>query len=246
LKKIFLKNDLINSGSNVLIENEDYHHLSNVLRIKKNEKFVVQDRLNNEFNAKVIEINKKNIVMLVEEKFNRPKTNRPEIIILFSLLKGEKNEFLIQKCTELGVDKFIPVITHNTIVKLNDKKNNKLNRFKTVAKEASMQSLREKIPEICDIILFEEIKNYDINKNKYFGYLNDNSIKLIDVIGNIKNNDTLSFFVGPEGDFTEKEIKSLIEWNWKGINISEYILKSDTSAIFFASTIYAYFYRTKI
>jgi len=244
LKKIFLKDDLINSGLNVSIEDEEYHHLSNVLRIQKNERFVVQDRSNNEFRAVVIEITKKNIVMEIEEKFIRPKINRPEIIILFSLLKGEKNEFLIQKCTELGVDKFIPVITQNTIIKLNDKKNNKLNRFKTIAKEAGMQSLREKIPEICDIILFEEIKNYDINKNKYFGYLNDNSTKLTDIIGNINSNDKVSFFVGPEGDFSDKEIKSLIEWNWKGINISEYILKSDTSAIFFASSIYAYFYRT--
>lgn len=244
MKKIFLKDDLINSGLNVSIDGEEHHHLSNVLRIQKNEKFVVQDRSNNEFRAKVIEITKKNIVMEIEEKYTRPKINRPEIIILFSLLKGEKNEFLIQKCTELGVDKFIPVITQNTIIKLNGKKNNKLNRFKTIAKEASMQSLRERIPEICDIILFEEIKNYDINKNKYFGYLNDNSIKLTDIIGDINSNDKVSFFVGPEGDFSENEIKSLIEWNWKGINISEYILKSDTSAIFFASAIYAYFYRT--
>ncbi|MBN2546209.1 MAG: 16S rRNA (uracil(1498)-N(3))-methyltransferase [Spirochaetes bacterium] len=244
MKKVFLKDDLINSGSNVLIENIDYHHLSKVLRIKKNEKFIVQDRSSNEFNAKVAHIDKKKIVLEIEERFNRLKINRPEIIILFSLLKGDKNEYLIQKCTEIGVDKFIPVITQNTIVKINDRKNNKLKRFKTVAREASMQSLREKIPEISDIMLFEEIKNYDINRNKYFGYLNDNKLKLTDVIANIKNNETLSFFVGPEGDFTENEIRSLIDWNWKGINISEYILKSDTSAIFFASSIYAYFYKT--
>lgn len=246
MKKLFLDDENLTINSTVYFDGPDFHHLVNVLRIKKGERIVLQGKNNIEVWGKVEDVNKaKNYIkFLIEREYIRKEIKRPKIIVFFSLLKGEKNEYLIQKCTEIGVDEFFPVLTKNSIPKIDEKSSvKKLERFRIVAKEASMQSLREKIPLVNEIISFEKIRNYVINGEKYFGYINPDSPTVNDIASELTEKKEIAFFVGPEGDFSKEEIKLLIDWGWKGVNISQYILKSDTAAILFASYIYSYFYK---
>ena len=82
---------------------------------------------NNEYSSKIIKIEKDKITVILEENFKRKIKNRPVITLFFSLLKGDKNEMIIQKCTEIGIDKFVPVKTKNSVPKI-DNSNKKILR----------------------------------------------------------------------------------------------------------------------
>lgn len=242
MKKIFL-NEIINLNDVVSVIDENYHHLANVLRVKINEFFIIQDKNKNEYSAKIINIDKKQILFKIENLFHRNKREYPEIIIMFSLLKGDKNEMLLQKCTEIGADKFIPVITKNCVVNIDAKKDKKLIRFQNVVKEASSQCLREKIPEITDIYHFDEINKFNTLQNKFFGLIKEKSNTVYEQIQKLKNKDSFLFFSGPEGDFTENEADWLLANNWIPVRLSDFIFKSETSAIYFTSAIHSFFYK---
>lgn len=240
MKKIFIESDNNKINDLVFIKGDDYHHLVKVFRVKTGEKFIIGDKNNNEYAGKVHKIEKDKLSIILEENTERRKEKRTFITLFFSILKGDKNEVIIQKCTEIGVDKFVPVKTKNCIIQVFDQKN-KLIRWKRIAKETSMQSGREKIPEINDVILFENIFNYSYNikENKLFGDISAEKDK--DLFKIITGNNDLRFvslFIGPEGDFDKNEISLLKKNEWEGVNLSPYILKSETSAIFFSSIIF--------
>ena len=243
LKKIFLNSGPHKKGDFVHIQNNEYHHLAKVLRVKIGDRFIIGDKISNEYIGNIVSIDKNKITIVLQDFFNRGESQFPELSIFFSVLKGDKNDYLIQKCCEIGVNKFIPVITKNTVVKLSNNENKKILRWKMILREASMQSCRREIPEIFNFIMFEDIKNYAIEDKKFFGCLMEKKKKLIDMIKKNSASQSIAFFLGPEGGFDDNEINMLKSWKWDGINLSPNILRSETSAIFVASAIFSYYWR---
>ncbi len=236
MKKIFYE-QIINLNDKISIQGDDYHHLANVLRAKIGDSFVIGDVNGMEFVGSIIKITKNEIIFDIEKLFNRIMRQK-KVHLFFSILKGDKNEEIIKKCTEIGVDYFYPVITKNCMVRIKPEESfNKVNRWRIIAKEAATQSLREKIPQVNKIIFFEDLNKYAISGDKFFGdikakkglypYLRRNPISL----------DNVYIFVGPEGDYSEEEKQFLYKNNWVGFNLSSYILRSETAAIAFCANI---------
>ncbi len=243
MKKIFIESYNNKTGDFVFIKGDDYYHLVKVYRVKIGEKFIIGDKYNNEYSGKVYKIEKDKLSIILEENIERKKEKKIFITLFFSILKGDKNEIIIQKCTEIGIDKFVPVKTKNSILQINNKEN-KIIRWKKIARETAMQSGREKIPEINDIILFENIFNYsyNINEKKIFGHILEEKEKnLFNFRNDNKDLNFISLFIGPEGDFDKNELILLKKNGWEGVNLSPYILKSETAAIFFSSIIFYYY-----
>jgi len=243
LKKIFLDSNNYKVGDSVFIKGNDYHHLSRVLRVKIDEKFIIGDTNNNEYYGKIKRIEKDKILIILEDIVKRNIEKKPIITLFFSLLKSDKNELIIQKCTEIGIDKFVPVKTKNCIPNI-DNQSKKILRWNKIIKEASMQSCREKIPVLNDVILFENIFNYSYNskEKKIFGYISEKGKNLFDFIRENNNLNYVSLFIGPEGDFEKDEINKLKENGWEGVSLSSYILKSETAAVYLSSIIlFSYF-----
>lgn len=241
MKKIFLNDTPLMKNSIIDVEGDDYHHLARVLRVKIGEKFIIGDYDGNEYDGEVKLIDKKTISFLLGESHKRDKSQLPDVNLYFSLLKGDKNEFIIRKCTEIGVNAFIPVVTKNCVVNFYGKENKKIIRWNDIVKEASMQSGRRNLPKIFDIILFDEINKYDIKGTKIFGNTQEKKIKLKDVINNNLNVKSYSILIGPEGDFTNNEIDQLLKWGWQGVNLLENILTSEIAALFMSSAIIAHY-----
>ena len=237
MKKFFLNNTPLIKNGTIYVDGDDYHHLARVLRVKVGEKFIVGDYDGNEFKGEVKCVDKKSISFLLSDSYRREESLLPDVNLYFSLLKGDKNEFIIRKCTEIGVGGFIPVITKNCVAKFDGKEDKKISRWNDIAKEASMQSGRKRLPKIFDIILFDEINKYDINGVKIFGNIKEKRRKLKDVIKPNINAKSFSLMVGPEGDFTDGEIDQLVEWEWNGVNISENILTSEVAALFMSTAV---------
>ena len=208
---------------NSKLDKSQSHYVNKVMRVKVNETFSLFNS-NGEWEAKVKEI-KKGIIEFTVIKQLRHKENLKEVWLAFSPIRSNYFNFMIQKATELGVTKFLPIIFDRTIVR---KINNE--RLEKIIIEASEQSNRINIPSIEKA---QNLKNFlSKYKNKIdliFTDLNTENKKLdIKKVKNIP----ICIIIGPEGDFSEKERKEILAFEGvKPIKINENILRSETAAI---------------
>jgi 16S rRNA (uracil1498-N3)-methyltransferase len=247
VKKLFI-DSAINSDDRkisieISIEGNDRHHLAEVLRVAINDTFIIGDPNGNEFISTIVQIDKKRIVFRTSGLYERKKYPHPEVRLFFCVLKSDRNEIIVQKCTELGVDKMIPVLSRNCVVRPDENSClKKLEKWKNIAKEASMQCGRLRIPEIFPIVRFENINKYDIDSLKIFGFIDENSLPLVSILKNNEKPGNIDLFVGPEGDFTEEETSELKNGGWLGANFGQNVLRSETAAMFLASSV-LFFYQ---
>ena len=208
---------------NSKLDKSQSHYVNKVMRVKVNETFSLFNS-NGEWEAKVKEIVKGMVEFTITKQI-RHKENSKEVWLAFSPIRSNYFNFMIQKATELGVTKFLPIIFDRTIVR---KINNE--RLKKIIIEASEQSNRINIPPIEKV---QNLKNFlSKYKNKIdliFTDLNTENKKLdIKKVKNIP----ICIIIGPEGDFSEKERKKILAFEGvKPIKINENILRSETAAI---------------
>ena len=203
------------------LDKSQSHYLTKVMRVKENEVFSLFNK-NGEWEAKILGISK-SIVEFKTIKQLRQKENTKELWLAFSPIKSNYQNFMIQKATELGVTKFLPIIFERTIVRKINKE-----RLEKIVIEASEQSNRINVPAI------EESQNLN-------NFLKNNSINLIFTDLNSNNNKIdkskltdkpVCIIIGPEGDFSEAEREKIL--SFKGvqpIKINENILRSETAVI---------------
>ena len=213
--------DILSANMIDKLDKNQSHYLSKVMRVKENEVFSLFNK-EGEWEAKVLGMFK-NIVEFKIIKQLRQKEITKELWLAFSPIKSNYQNFMLQKATELGVTKFLPIIFDRTVVRKINK-----DRIEKIVIEASEQSNRINVP------IIEEAQ--DLN-----GFLKKNSMNLIftDLNSNIKKIDKSKFtdkpvciIIGPEGDFSETEREKIL--SFKGvqpIKINENILRSETAVI---------------
>ena len=203
------------------LDKSQSHYLTKVMRVKENEVFSLFNK-NGEWEAKILKISK-SIVEFQTTKQIRQKENNKELWLAFSPIKSNYQNFMIQKATELGVTKFLPIIFDRTIVRKINKE-----RLEKIVIEASEQSNRINVP------IIEESQNLT-------NFLKTNSIDLIFTDLNSKNNKIdkskltdrpVCIIIGPEGDFSEAEREEILSFSGvQAIKINENILRSETAVI---------------
>ena len=203
------------------LDKSQSHYVSKVMRVKENEVFSLFNS-GGEWEARIISISKSIVEFKVTKKL-RQKENLKDLWLAFSPIKSSYFNFMIQKATELGVTKFLPIIFDRTIVRKINKE-----RLEKIIIEAAEQSNRIQVPNI------EEIQNISsfLDKNDVdliFTDLNSNNNKLD--LKKLSNKPTC-IVVGPEGDFSESERKEILSYKGvQAIKINENILRSETAVI---------------
>ena len=202
------------------------HYLSKVMRINLGESFSLFNQ-NGEWEAKVENITKGIVEFTIIKKL-RSANNEKEIWLAFAPIKLKYLNLMIQKATEIGVTRFIPILTERTIVrKLNEKRINK------IIIEASEQSNRLKVPSLDKLTKLDTFLKSNQNMNIIFGDLNTENKKI-----NLKVKDPLCILIGPEGDFSIKERENILKLkNIIPLKINDNILRSETAAISMISII---------
>ena len=208
------------------LDKSQSHYLSKVMRINIGQSFSLFNQ-SGEWEAKIKEINKGIVEFLVIKKLRSANDER-DIWLAFAPIKLNYLNLMIQKATELGVTRFIPILTERTIVrKLNDKRLNK------IIIEASEQSNRLKVPKLEKILKLNEFLKLNQNTNIIFGDLNTDNSKI-----NFKSSDQICILIGPEGDFTVKERENILKLKKLiPLKINQNILRSETAAISMISII---------
>jgi 16S rRNA (uracil1498-N3)-methyltransferase len=197
------------------------HYLTKVMRVRENEVFSLFNK-DGEWEAKILGISQ-SIVEFKTTKQLRQKENTKELWLAFSPIKSNYQNFMIQKATELGVTKFLPIIFDRTVVRKINKE-----RLEKIVIEASEQSNRINIPSI------ESPQTLDIflKKNSMdliFTDLNSDNIK---VDKSELTDKPVCIIIGPEGDFSEAEREKILSFSGvQAIKINENILRSETAVI---------------
>ena len=218
--RLFFSNTLSANMTDKL-DKPQSHYLTKVMRIKRNDFFSLFNSYG-EWEAKVLEIFK-GIVQFKILKQIRSKESSKEIWLAFSPIKSNYQNFMIQKATELGVTKFLPIIFNRTIVRKINKE-----RLEKIVIEASEQSNRLNIP------LIEKAQNL-----KNFLKLNSMDLIFTDLNSDNKKidkskltNKPICIIIGPEGDFSETEREEILSFkNVQALKINENILRSETAVI---------------
>ena len=203
------------------LDKSQSHYLIKVMRIKENEVFSLFNN-SGEWEAKILSIFKGIVEFEIKKKL-RQKENIKELWLAFSPIKTNYQNFMIQKATELGITKFLPIIFDRTIVRKINKE-----RLKKIVVEASEQSNRINVPSIENVqSLNNFLKNTSVDL--IFTDLNSNNYK---VDKSKFNKDVVCIIIGPEGDFSESEREKILSFNGvQSIKINENILRSETAVI---------------
>ena len=196
------------------------HYLTKVMRIPIGGNFSLFNKFG-EWQTIIKNISKNDLTFKVIKRL-RHEENETDLWLAFSPIRSNFFNFMIQKATELGVTKFIPVITERTVVR-------KINyeRLIKIVTEASEQSNRLSIPEIDKIQKLDEFFKNNKDLNLIFGDLNSDNKKL-----KINNKKLLCILIGPEGDYTEVEREKILKYSGtQSIKLGNNILRTETAVI---------------
>jgi 16S rRNA (uracil1498-N3)-methyltransferase len=215
----------------VTLSSAQAHHIRNVLKLQAGDKIIVLDNTGFEYDVALEKLAKDKAVGKILQK--RPATGEPRIQITLyqSLLSREKFEHVLQKCTEVGVVCFVPVITQRTIVRDTSITLQKLSRWRRIIQEAAEQSHRGRIPQLRNATHLEtiatELEKYDIAL--IFSPQGQPLQEVLSKSDPAPSN--IGLLIGPEGGFTEAEIRAAYGLGTKAVTFGPRILRTETAAI---------------
>jgi 16S rRNA (uracil1498-N3)-methyltransferase len=211
--------DYTKSGNTIEIKDlEIIHHIKDVLKLRHGEECIITNSDNIEYTATITETDKKRIILnIVSSTVNINEPNK-KVHLYLSILKKENFEIVLQKASEMGINEITPVITTNTV-----KTNLNFERLTKIAREASELSGRSQVTLINDIVDFSTAVKEDKNQNKI----------LFDITGREFNkiDSDVSIYIGPEGGFTDMEIKIAEDSGIQIYNLGKLTLRGETAGI---------------
>lgn len=225
-KKIRLYfSDKIQSNLVAHLPQEQSHYLKDVMRLKVGDTFSIFNS-QGEWKASIQNYEKQAVKIKILEKL-RDKKNEQNIWLAFTPIKQNPLNFIIQKGTELGVQRFIPILSERTIVK-----DINIERLKKIIIESAEQSNRISVPEIDRL---ENIKNFLISFPKkgclVFCDINCDKSDLKNILSK-KDIGPICILIGPEGDFSENERRLIAELEQsQSISLASNILRAETAAV---------------
>lgn len=224
LVKRILFQDGICGDEVTITESHKLHHLLNVLKIEVGDKLRIFNADNGEWIGDVVEIKNKRYIKIAGLKKIRDAEKKSGICIAFAPIKQERLKFLLEKCTEIGADMFIPVITNRSIVR-----DMNLHKLASYVESASEQSERITVPRISEMCSLENF----LGAYKEDAIMFCNESEESKPISAMPRRAHTVILIGPEGGFTDKERSLLMSRpNVNSVFLTKNILRSETAAIF--------------
>ena len=216
-------------NNNLILSSGDIYHIKKVMRNSILDKIeVVYDNVTYLCEIESLDNFKINIL----EEIREDKKLDCDIILGVALIKEQKQDLVLQKATELGVDTIVPINMERCVVKLDDKKFlKKKERWQSICKEASEQSKRNTIPKILDIKNIDELGSIDCD-NKIVLSTKKNKKLLNNYLQNKLSCAKMFIVVGPEGGITDKEEEYLNEIGFESISLGSRIMRAETASIY--------------
>ncbi|MCL4479212.1 MAG: 16S rRNA (uracil(1498)-N(3))-methyltransferase [Deltaproteobacteria bacterium] len=217
----------------VELKDSNYHHLKS-LRFKINESVVLIDEHGNQYNGRIEKIKNNKAILRITDKITLTK-NESGIILVQSIIKREKMLIALQKTTEIGVDEIIPLISQYTVVKI--KNTNHMKRWQSAINDAVEQSMRNSIPMLHEPLTLKQLFKLFPDTTKLMFHNNVAYTPVDSCVDVIKSSRHLMLIIGPEGGFSEEEIKLALINHVNILHLGKNILRSETASIVAAGLI---------
>lgn len=211
----------------VVFAPEQAHQIAAVLRMESGQMVIVLDNNGWEFEAVLVEVGRKRVTAVIQHK--QPVTTEPasHVTLYQSLLKRDNFEWVLQKATELGVCRFVPLITERTVAR----RPQKTGRWQRILTEAAEQSQRGRIPQLAEpVTLAQAAAELPAHHTGLIPWEAAGSGSIGDYLAD-KGGTAVSLFIGPEGGFTLDEIALVQQHNIQPVTLGQRILRAETAAI---------------
>lgn len=241
MHRFFCQPQDLNSQHLKITDKDELHHLRDVFRLRVKDRVVVIDGKGREFICEVSQLDKKQVQLNIIEKHQYERESIfPKITVACALPKRSKIDFIIEKLTEIGIDRIILLKTERTEVNLKDF-SRKFERLTKIAKESLKQSGNMFLPEIVSLdfkglLKFRKEDNSDL---VLIANLGKGTQNIKDALENNQAKNIL-IAIGPEGDFSGKEISLAEGAGFISVRLTDAVLKVDTAAIVAAGFIKLY------
>ena len=216
------------------IRGADVHYLRDVLRLKVGDKLELFDGSGKIYQAKISTISQESITCTIVSTSVAAEPV-PKLTLAQAITKASKMDFVIEKCTELGVNQIIPMLTERTIPQ-----SAKLERWQKIAKEAAEQSGRVTIPNILPLAKFEGILKM---RNKFnlaiIAYEQEKNVTLKKHFSDnpVTGYPDILIAIGPEGGFSEAEVETARDAGFISVSLGKRILRTETAGLAVLSAI---------
>ncbi len=208
------------------ITGDNAHHLTRVLRVEAGQKYEITD--NQRVWLAVIETARKNLVefSVIAEIAAGPEL--PEVHLYLALIRFERFEWAVEKATELGITRIVPVEAARSERGLYDGGHKRLERWRRIAREAAEQSRRLRAPEIGEPVRFAEALK-DSSAHRIWLDEQPGAQLLIRAVS-LNPGDRMALFAGPEGGWTDAERGQFSTAGWTGASLGALVLRAETAA----------------
>lgn len=216
------------AGSSVNLVEQASEHIARVLRMEVGNRVTLFNGDGNEYDAELTSVSKRAVTVQVSEQRAVDNESPLQLTLVQAVARGEKMDWILQKATELGVAKIVPVITERTEVKLDeDRAERRIAHWRAVIASACEQSGRARLPEICaPLRLPVWAGSLTDNTTLRLALLPQGEIGLRDVAGEIQG---AAIVIGPEGGFSSTDIAILRAGNFRGLRLGPRILRTETA-----------------
>jgi len=219
--------DITDSGEIVVPDAELTHQLRRVFRYSAGDKVILFNGDGFEYISEIISFGKEETTFRVTAKEGNQNVSKVDVYLFASIIKNSNYEWILEKCTELGVSNFVPIVSERS-----EKKKINYTRAEKIVKEASEQSGRGTLPKIFETILLQNIfEEYNFPCIAF--HVEGESFRQSNIqyqISNAKEN-KIGILIGPEGGWSEKEIELLKEKNIPLYSLGNQVLRAETAAI---------------
>lgn len=235
MQRFFLNSGQI-SGEYITIIGTDANHIKRSLRMKIGENITVCDMHKNEYECEIVSFEYESVKIIIRNRSKNDTEPKYKAYLYQALPKGDKMDYIVQKSVELGVYRIIPFISERSISRPDkDSCVKKVMRWQRIAEEAAKQCGRGIIPEISDVMSYDDMIRDVVNGELWiFCYEGDDMYNDKKNIGNFicNNSDDIRFIIGAEGGFSISEVETAHNNGIKIAGLGKRILRCETASGF--------------
>jgi len=223
-------------GNRIIIKGSEFRHIKNVLRAHPGDPIVLISGDGDEYHACISEVKSTYIFARITKITRKSKESGIYVAIAIAPPKAKRMEWFVEKATELGVSEIIPIITKRSVVVPGS---SRMSRWKRVAIAAVKQAERSVVPNITDVVSFEEFLQTSISFTVRFIAYEKQREGMIEEILSRKKATKILAVIGPEGGFEEREIKAAVDRGFVPVTLGTTKLRTETAGIVALSRILA-------
>lgn len=235
-RRVFVDKLKIKNGMALLV-GQMHKYIVSILRKNPGDRIDLIDGKGYLYRCTIGSIKGKEIYLKILDVVHNPGEKRPKVTLCVSPIKGPRMDWLVEKATELGVDRIVPTLFKRTVIKFDDRGKEKIERWKRITIEASRQSGRFTIPDITDPVPLRGVTDFIGDTGKRVAMYEKEKLTVLSDVFSVRTNEAVCVAIGPEGGIDESEVDWLRENGFVTCSLGENIFRTETTPLIVLSVI---------